>query len=60
VKIPAGTQPDTIFRVRGMGFTNRSMTGDLYITTHLVIPTQLNEEQKSFVVTLAEALELKY
>ena len=52
VKIPAGTQPESVLRLRGMGFTDGGATGDLYIRSHLKLPESLTDEQR------AEAEEL--
>ena len=46
--IPEGTQPDTIFRLKGKGikYLNRDRYGDLYVRTKVVIPKKLNEKQR--------------
>jgi molecular chaperone DnaJ len=43
LKIPAGTQPGTEFRLRGYGIPDR---GDQYVTINIHIPTKLNREEK--------------
>ena len=43
LKIPAGTQPGTEFRLRGYGVPSR---GDHYVTITIKIPTKLNKEEK--------------
>ena len=50
-KIPAGTQPDTKFRLRGKGMTNvnTGRKGDLYIVLKMEVPTKLNKEQKDVI-----------
>jgi len=56
--IPAGTQPDQVFRItgRGMPVLKRSQeSGDLYVHLKLQIPRQLTSRQKSL---LAEAAKL--
>jgi DnaJ-class molecular chaperone len=60
VKIAAGTQPEAVLRVRGMGFSDRVRSGDLYIRTHLNIPVNLTEEQKKLAATLLNALGLRH
>ena len=46
-KIPAGTQPDTTFRLRGKGVSSPvNGTGDLYVKVLLEVPTKLTSEQK--------------
>lgn len=51
LKIPAGTQPDTLIRLREHGIkeerTNR--TGDEYIKVKVQIPTRLSGEQKQLL-----------
>ena len=46
LKIPAGTQPDQKFRLRGKGVTVRGGTGDEYVKIKVSIPKTLTEEQK--------------
>ncbi len=60
VRIPAGTQPEAVLRVRGMGFSQGGRSGDLYIKTHVIIPTNLTGEQKELVKKLATSLKMKY
>ena len=46
-KIPAGTQPDTTFRLKGKGIASSANgTGDLYVKVLLEVPTKLTPEQK--------------
>jgi molecular chaperone DnaJ len=46
--IPEGTQPGSVFRVRGKGFPNldRGGQGDLYVNVEVVIPSHLTREQR--------------
>ena len=55
-KVPAGTQPDTVFRLRGKGIKNGSTgrTGDLFVTVQLEIPTRLNQKQKDVISRMGE------
>lgn len=48
LKIPAGTQPDTQFRLKGKGMPilNSKSRGDHYITVKVKIPAKLNRDQK--------------
>lgn len=43
-KVPEGTQPDTVFRLKGKGVKNlmSSRVGDLYVKVNLEVPTKLN------------------
>jgi len=49
VKIPAGTQPGTVFRVKGRGVKNLQGhgNGDLHVRVQVEVPTRLNHEQKA-------------
>ena len=60
VRIPAGTEPDKVLRVPGMGFESAGGAGNLYIRLSLTIPTKLTEEQKQAVEAMAEALGLRH
>ena len=60
MKIPAGTEPEAVFRLKGQGFQSAGRTGDQLVRTHLVLPEKLTAEQKQQVEMLAEKLNLKY
>ncbi|MBL0176237.1 MAG: J domain-containing protein [Ignavibacteria bacterium] len=60
VKIPAGTQPETVLRVKGMGFRDGTGAGELYIRTHLGVPTALTAEQEHMMRDLALSLNLRF
>jgi len=51
LKIPAGTQTDKKFRLRGKGFTNlRGLgLGDQIVTVKIVTPEKLNDKQKQLL-----------
>ncbi len=55
-KVPAGTQPDTIFRLKGKGIKSvrRNRKGDLYVKVNLEVPTKLNSKQKKAIAAMAE------
>jgi molecular chaperone DnaJ len=48
LKIPAGTQPETQFRMRGRGFPRfrGSSRGDQIVTVHVELPRSLSSRQK--------------
>ena len=48
LKIPAGTQSETQFRLRGKGMSvlRQNRTGDLYVEVGVEIPVNLNSKQK--------------
>lgn len=47
LKIPPGTQPNTVFKIReeGMPHLNGYRKGDLYVEVQIEIPTRLSKEQ---------------
>ena len=57
-KIPAGTQPGTVFRLKGKGIKSvkNGRMGDLYVKVTLEIPTKLNAKQKKAIETMGKAL----
>lgn len=58
-KVPAGTQPDTVFRLKGKGIKNfrSGRPGDMYIKVKLEVPTKLDNKQKKLVREMGEALD---
>jgi molecular chaperone DnaJ len=58
LRIPAGTQPGAVLRVKGKGIPRR-MTGgrgDQLVEVTVEVPTQLSESQKELITKLAEEL----
>lgn len=55
-KVPAGTQPGTVFRLKGKGVKspNNLRTGDMYVKVVLEVPKNLNEEQKKMLIEFEE------
>lgn len=55
LKVPPGTQPETQFRMRGLGFPRLrgSSRGDLLVTVHVEIPRAISSREKDL---LREAL----
>jgi len=55
LKVPAGTQPETQFRLRGRGFPppGGSARGDEIVTVHVEIPRSLSAHEREL---LREAL----
>ena len=51
LKIPAGTQSGTVFRLRGQGIPDIRgyRTGDILVVTHVETPTKLSKEQKELI-----------
>jgi molecular chaperone DnaJ len=57
VKVPSGTQNDTTVRVRGRGIARSSGDpGDLLVTFEVIVPKELDADQRHAVETLAEKL----
>ncbi|OGF30041.1 molecular chaperone DnaJ [Candidatus Falkowbacteria bacterium RIFOXYD2_FULL_35_9] len=56
LKIPAGTQPNNQFRLRGKGVPrmNGSGRGDLYVEVKIEIPKKLSRRQKKLLEEFAE------
>ena len=61
IRIPAGTQPGKVLRVRGEGapHSRKDGTGDLLVTVRVVVPHHLNREQKRLVSELAKHDDLR-
>jgi molecular chaperone DnaJ len=57
IKIPAGTQPGTTFRVKGRGVKNLQGygQGDLRVRVQVEVPTRLTLEQKAKLQAFAES-----
>jgi len=57
IKIPAGTQPGTIFRVKGKGVKNLQGYGhgDLHVRIQIEVPTRLTPEQKAKLMEFSES-----
>jgi len=56
LKISAGTQPDSVFRIRGGGITKATGRGqgDLYVQVGVQIPKKLSREQQELISRLSE------
>ena len=56
--IPAGTQPETVFRLKGKGIRSirGNKMGDLYVKVILEVPIKLNSKQKKLIEELGENL----
>ena len=61
LKIPSGTQPDTVFRMKGKGIPNlRGFgSGSQYVKVKVEVPTKLTTKQKRLVKELEESLNKK-
>lgn len=56
IKIPAGTQPDAVLRLRGKGMPvlNRNASGDHFVHLRVRIPKKLTHKQKELFYGLAK------
>ena len=59
LKIPAGTQSDTIFRLKekGLPVLNRHSKGDQIVRAAVEVPKHLNEQQKELLRQFAASLD---
>ena len=57
-KVPAGTQPGTVFRLKGKGIKSvrSSKKGDLYVKVTLEVPTKLNSKQKKAIAAMGKSV----
>jgi molecular chaperone DnaJ len=62
LKIPAGTQTGTVFRVKGKGMPNLGGRGhgDLFVAVTLVTPKTLTKEQRKLLEQLAEIEDVDF
>ena len=58
-KVPAGTQPNTVFRLKGKGVKSvkTGRKGDLYVEVTLEVPNKLNSRQKRAIEDMAKAVD---
>ncbi len=58
VKVPAGTQNGTTFRLRGKGMKilGEARFGDLYVQVQIAVPTKLSAEQRGKLEDFAQSL----
>jgi len=51
LKVPAGTQPNQMFRLKGKGLPvlQRGTTGDHYVTVIIEIPKKLSKQEKKIL-----------
>ncbi|KXK05284.1 MAG: molecular chaperone DnaJ [Acidobacteria bacterium OLB17] len=56
LKIPAGTQTGTVFRIKGQGMPNLGGRGkgDLFVAVTVITPRSLTKEQRKVLEQLAE------
>ena len=61
MKVPEGTQPGAVFRLRGHGMPvlNGRGRGHLYVYADVVIPHKLSREQRRTLESLAPSVEVE-
>jgi molecular chaperone DnaJ len=60
LRIPAGTQSGTRFRIAGQGIEKAGRRGDQYVQVKIEVPEQLDEQQTELAREFARAANLKY
>ncbi|HET7321729.1 MAG TPA: molecular chaperone DnaJ [Longimicrobiaceae bacterium] len=60
LKVPAGTQSGTRFRIKGQGVEKDGQRGDQYVQVKIVVPDKLDEQEEELMREFAKAAELKY
>ena len=60
LRIPAGTQPGTRFRVPAQGVEKNGRRGDQYVQVKIEVPEALTEEQQKMMEEFAASVDLKY
>ena len=60
LKIPAGTQSGTRFRIPGQGIEKSGQRGDQYVQVKVEVPEALTEEQKQALEQFADKTGLKH
>jgi molecular chaperone DnaJ len=60
LRIPAGTQSGTRFRIKGQGVEKNGQRGDQYVRVQVAVPTKLDAQAESLMKQLADAANLKF
>jgi molecular chaperone DnaJ len=60
LKVPAGTQSGTKFRIPGQGIEKNGQRGDQYVQVKITVPETLDPEEERLMREFAEAAELRY
>jgi len=61
MKIPEGTQPGAVFRLRGHGMPtlNSRGHGDLYVCVDVTVPARLSRDQRRILESLAPSVQVE-
>ena len=57
LRLPPGSQPGQVLRVRGRGVATAKGTGDLLVKVALQVPTELTDEQRQALRAFEETME---
>lgn len=60
LKIPAGTQSGTLFRIRGQGIEKPDRTGNQYVEVKVEVPDKLSDEEQKAMEEFAHATGMKH
>ena len=60
LRIPAGTQSGTKFRIPGQGIEKNGRRGDQYVRVNIVVPEKITEEQAELMRAFAESAGLRW
>lgn len=60
LRIPAGTQSGTRFRIRGQGIEKGERIGDQFVEVQVEIPDELSDEEKAAMERFANAAGMKH
>ena len=60
LKVPAGTQTGTRFRIRGQGIEKGDRIGDQYVEVRVEVPDELSEEEARAMQDFAQASGLRH
>jgi molecular chaperone DnaJ len=61
LRLPEGTQPGTVFRLRGKGVSSLEggSAGDIYVTIQVLIPTRLSRDQRHMLEMLGAGIRVE-
>ncbi len=54
LKVPAGTQPGKLLKLKGLGANIKGKQGDYYVRINVTVPTHLNEKSKELLKKFAK------
>lgn len=60
LRVPAGTQSGTRFRIKGQGVEKDGKRGDQYVQVKITVPERLDEEGEELMRQFAAAADMKY